>query len=164
VAHPDVPQVDLMPYGVPIPELDTALRARMVAFAGLTALVASKPASQGGGPAIYADGESYQGQTFPYLLIGAWELVPLNNLSPGDDGFGWNITLQIKAVGQKTEAPLYAVINQVAKSLPNGSALTVSGWSFGQIAELVPHSPIKTVQAGVTTVEIPAILRVRVYS
>jgi hypothetical protein len=153
-----------MPYGVPVPEINTALRAVLVAYANLTTLIASKPAAQGGGPAIYPDGEVYQGQTYPYLTIGAWVAVPFNSLSPGDDGYGWNVTVQIKAVGQKTEAPLYAVMNQVAKALPNGSALTVSGYSSGQVAELVPQAAIKTVQSGVTTVELPAILRIYVQS
>jgi hypothetical protein len=90
--------------------------------------------------------------------------VPFNSLSPGTDGYGWNVTVQIKAVGQKTEAPLYAVMNQVAKALPNGDMLTVSGYSSGQIAELIPQAALKTVQSGVTTVELPAILRVYVQS
>jgi hypothetical protein len=153
-----------MPYGVPIAAIDTALRALLVANTTLTGLIQTKPLSQGGGAAIYADGEVYQGQTFPYLTIGAWTQVADHRLSPGTDGYGWNCTVQIKAVGQRTEAPLLAVMNQVFASFPQGQALTVTGYSRSFLDEFNLQPSLKTVAAGVTTIEVPAILRVRVYS
>jgi hypothetical protein len=153
-----------MPYGVPIPAIDTALRALLVANTTLTGLIASKPSSQGSGAAIYTDGEVYQGQTFPYLTIGAWTQVADHRLSPDLDGYGWNCTGQIKVVGQRTEAALLAVMNQVFASLPQGQALTVSGYTRSFLDEFTLQPSLKTVAAGVTTIEVPAILRVRVYS
>jgi hypothetical protein len=153
-----------MPYGVPLAAIDTALRALLAANATLVGLLASKPSSQGGGVAIYTDGEVYQGQTFPYLTIGAWTQVPDHRFSPGTDGYGWNCTGQIKAVGQRVEAPLHAVMNQVAATFPEGTALVVSGYASGSIGDFTVQPALKTLQAAVTTVEIPAILRVRVWS
>lgn len=153
-----------MPYGLAIPAIDTALRAVMVAHAPLTALLATKPAAKGGGPAIYADGEVAQGQTFPYLTIGAWTQVPFNSLSPGTDGYGANCTGQIKAVGQRSEAQLMTIMNLVAGLFEQGEALTVSGYSSGWTDEFNVQPTLKTTQAGITTFELPAILRVYVKS
>lgn len=153
-----------MPYGVPIQAIETALRALLVANTTLVGLLASKPSSQGSGAAIYPDGEVYQGQTFPYLTIGAWTQVPDHRLSPGTDGYGWNCTGQIKANGQKAEAPLLAVMNQVAATFPEGTRLTVSGYGSASIGEFSLQPAIKVIEAGVTVIGVPAILRVRVWS
>lgn len=153
-----------MPYGVPIAAIDTALRALLALNATLTGLLASKPSSQGGGQAIYPDGEVYQGQTFPYLTIGAWTQVADHRLSPDSSGYGWNCTVQIKAVGQRTEAPLLAVMNQVFASFPQGQSLSVAGYSRAFLDEFNLQPSLKTVAAGVVTIEVPAILRVRVQS
>lgn len=153
-----------MPYGVPIPAIDAALRAQMVAASALTALIAVKPAAKGGGPAIYADGDVSQGQTFPYLVIGAWTQVPMHRLSPGTDGYGWNCTVQIKAVGQRSEAQLFAVLNEVLAVFPDGEALTVAGYGSACVGEFTIQPTLKTITAGVTTYEVPAILRVYVQS
>src|SRR5688572_4561222 len=99
-----------MPYAIAIPAIDTALRTVMLANAPLVALLAIKPASKGGGAAIYADGDVASGQTFPYLTIGAWTEVPYNRFSPGTDGYGSNCTVQIKAIGQRSEAQLFSVL------------------------------------------------------
>lgn len=153
-----------MPYENPIPATDTALRAVMVAAAPLTALLSTKPAARGGGPAIYPDGEVYQGQTFPYLTIGAWTAVPANRLSPGTDGYGWNCTVQLKAVGQKSEAQLMSVLSQVMALFPQGQALSVTGYGSAWTDEFTIQPSLKEINAGVTTYSLPAILRVYVLS
>ena len=153
-----------MPYGNPIPAIDAALRAVMVASAPLTALIRTKPAAKGGGPAIYADGEVAQGQTFPYITIGAWTAVKDHRFSPGVDGYGWNCTGQIKAVGQTSEAALHTVLNEVMELFPDGSALTVTGYGSAFTEEFNIQPSLKEVVQAITTYSVPAIIRVRVQS
>jgi hypothetical protein len=153
-----------MPYGVPIPAVDTALRAQMVAAASLTALLAVKPAARGGGPAIYDEGDVYQGQTFPYLTIGAWTQAPQHRFSPGTDGYGWTLTVQVKAIGQRSEAQLFAILNEVFALFPQGEALTVTGYGSAWADEFTIVQTFKSIEAGVTTYQSAAILRVNVQS
>lgn len=136
----------------------------MVASSPLTSLIAVKPAAKGGGPAIYADGDVPSGQTMPYLTIGAWTQVPFHRLSPDADGYGWNCTVQIKAVGQRSENQLFSVLNEVFAIFPHGEALDVAGYSTAWLDEFNVFATIKTTLAGVTTYEVPAILRVYVNS
>ena len=153
-----------MPYGTPIPAIESALRARMLATSALTTLLASKPAARGGGPAIYADGDVPQGQLFPFLTIGAWTQVPSHRMSPGADGYGWNCTVQIKAIGQRSDAQVYEVINQVMAAFPHGTALTVSGYTTAWTDEATLQPMLNNITAGMTTKEVPLILRVFVHS
>ncbi len=153
-----------MPYGVPIPAIDAALRARMVAYAPLTALLASKPAARGGGPAVYDDGDVYQGQVFPYLTIGAWTQTERHRFSPGTDGYGWTLTVQIKALGQRNEVHSLSVLNEVFAALPQGDALTIAGYGSAWIAEANVVQSFKSIEAGLTTYQAIAILRVEVHS
>lgn len=151
-----------MAYEVVTIKVDAALRALFVANVTLTAAIATKPSAYGGGPAIYEDGKVPQGATMPYLTIGAWTQIPFNNLAPDSTGYGYNCTCQLKAVGQTTEAALMAVMNKVFAVIPQGQALTVSGYSGCWTDELALHPTIKEVVGAVTTLSIPAILRVYV--
>lgn len=149
-----------MPYEVVTTALQTAIEAVLSADTGLTALLASKPTARGGGPAIYTDGDVAQGATFPYLTIGAWTQVPYHSLSPDSTGYGWNCTVQIKAVGQRSQAQLAAILSEVFGLLPHGSRLSVNGYTGVWCDEMNIQPAIKTTLAGLTTYEIPAILRV----
>jgi hypothetical protein len=153
-----------MPYGVPIPAVDSALRAQMVVASSLTSLLAVKPAARGGGPAIYDEGDVYQGQTFPYLTIGAWTQAPQHRLSPGTDGYGWTLTVQVKAIGQRNEAQLFAILNEVFALFPQGESLTVTGYGSAWADEFTIVQTFKSIEAGVTTYQSAAILRVNVQS
>lgn len=153
-----------MPFGTPIPAIDSALRARMAAAASLTSLIASKPSARGGGAAIYADGDVAQGQIFPLITIGAWTQVPSHRLSPGTDGYGWNCTVQIKIIGQRSEAQLLEVLNEIMELFPQGTALTVSGYGSAWTDEWNIQPLLKNINAGMTTLELPAILRVYAHS
>jgi hypothetical protein len=122
--------------------------------------LASKPSAKGGGPAIYEDGEVAQGQLFPYLTIGAWTQVPFHSMG---QGYGWNCTGQIKAVGQRTNASVAAVLSAALAVLPEGLGISVDGWSgVCVLGEATVQPSIKTTLAGVVTIEIPVILRVYV--
>jgi hypothetical protein len=153
-----------MPYEVVIPAIDTALRALLVAHAPLTALLGTKPTARGGGPALYTDGDVPTGATMPYLTFGAWTQIGQHNLSPGSpSGYGWTCTGVIKAIGQRSEASLFAVMSEVFAALPQGQALTVSGYGSGWVDEAALQPTIKTTQAGVVLYEVPAIVRVYVF-
>lgn len=151
-----------MAYEVVTIKVDAALRALLVANATLTAAIATKPSAYGGGPAIYEDGKVPQGATFPYLTIGAWTQIPFNSLTPDSTGYGYNCTCQIKAVGQTTEAAVMAVMNKVFPVLAQGQALTLSGYSGCWTDEFLLQPVIKEIVGAVTTLSVPAILRVYV--
>lgn len=151
-----------MAYELVIPKVDTALRALLVANATLTAAIATKPTALGGGAAIYEDGKVPQGATLPYLTIGAWTQVPENSFAPDSTGYGYNCTCQIKAVGQTTETALMSVMSKVFAVVPQGQAITVSGYTHSWTDEFVLHPTLKEVVGGVTTLSVPAILRVYV--
>jgi hypothetical protein len=153
-----------MPYGVAIPAIDAALRDAMEGSAALTALLAVRPAARGGGPAIYVDGDVFQGQLFPYLTIGAWTQVPAHRFSPGTDGYGWNVTVQVKAIGQRSEAQLFSVMNEVWALLPQGTALEVAGYSSAWADEFNIVQTFKSIEAVVMTYQVAAILRIFVQS
>lgn len=148
-----------MPYDVATIEIQETLVEMLAADTSLVALLASKPSSKGGGPAIYEDGEVAQGQTFPYLTIGAWTQVPFHNLG---QGYGWNCTGQIKAVGQRSNASVAAVLSAALAVLPEGQEISVDGYTTSCLGEANVQPAIKTTLAGVVTIEIPAIIRVYV--
>jgi hypothetical protein len=156
-----------MAYEVVVPAIDTAIRALLVAHAPLVALLATKPTARGGGAAIYTDGDVPSGATFPYLTIGAWTQIRAHNFSPGTDGYGWNCTGQLKAVGQlsgsSSETTLLTLMSAVYAALPQGRSLTVSGYGSGWIDEATLQPSLKTTLAGVVTIEVPAIVRVFVH-
>ena len=152
-----------MPYAVAAGLIETALRALLVAYAPLTAAIATKKAARGGGPAIYSDGEVPVGATMPYLTIGAWTQIPSHNLSPDGTGYGWNCTGQIKAVGQGTEPQMLAILSHVFAALPHGQRLTVTGYGSGWIDEFTLQPALKETLGGVVTVSVPAIVRVKVH-
>ena len=153
-------------YNVPIPAIDAAVRAVLLASPALTALLATKPPSKGGGPAIYAHGDVKQGDgtLYPYLLIGAYTQVRDHRMSPGAGGYGWNCTLQVTAVGQKSEAQLFTITNEVFAVLPDGGRLDVAGYGSAWADEFTVVPTLMELHSGVTTYRVPAVLRVRVHT
>ena len=151
-----------MPYEVVTTDVQAAIEAVLEADTGLVALLASKSSARGGGPGIYTDGDVPQGATFPYLTIGAWTHVPFHNLSPSGTGYGWNCTVQIKAVGQRSQQQLADVLSEVFGVLEHGTRLDMDSYNAAWCDEMSIQPAMKTTLAGVTTYEIPAILRVYV--
>jgi hypothetical protein len=150
-----------MPYAIVTRGAQEAIEDILTADTALTALLASKPSARGGGPAIYDDGDVFQGQTFPYLTIGAWTQVPSHTLSPDGDGYGWNCTCQIKAVGQRLLV-LEQVMSLVAGLLEPSTSLDLSGYPSAWVDEMNVQPSLKEILAGVTTFQLPVILRVYV--
>jgi hypothetical protein len=150
-----------MPYEIAIPAIQEALEDLLSADTALGALIATKRAALGGGPAIYTDGDVPQGATIPYLTLGAWTQVPFHNLAPDTSGYGWNCTVQIKAVGQRSQ-DLYDVLSAVVSLLPQGQAVAVTGYTSSWCDELTVHPMLKSTLAGVTWFELPIILRIYV--
>lgn len=151
-----------MAYELVTPKVDTALRALFVANVTLTAALSTKPSAHGGGAAIYEDGRVPQGATFPYLTLGAWTQVPFNSLSPDATGYGYNCTCLIKVVGQGSEAALMAVMSKVFAVVPQGQALTISGYTHCWTDEFTVQPLLKEIVSQVPTFSLPAILRVYV--
>lgn len=152
-----------MAYELVTPKVDTALRTAFLANAVLVAALSTKPSAHGGGAAIYEDGRVPMGATFPYLTIGAYTQIPFHQFAPdGTSGYGYNVTLQLKVVGQTSEATLMGVMNKVLPVVAHGSALTVSGYSHSWTDECLVQPKLTEVIGAVTTFSIPAILRVYV--
>jgi hypothetical protein len=160
-----------MPSDVVLGPIYTAIKTLLAAHAPLTVLIAVKPV--GGAPAIYDEGAVPQAATTPvppattwapYLTVGAgtqtrWHMFGDAN-DPTVKRYGWNCTLQIKAVGQGNEASGLAIMSAVATALREGTALTLAGYASAWCDEFQMVPTLITVQAGVTTREWPAILRV----
>lgn len=148
-----------MPSDVALGPIYVAIQALLAAAGPLTALISTKPL--GGTPAVYDDGGVLQAATMPYLTVGAGTQMPWHTMGEiGSARYGWNCTLQIKAVGQITEAAGLAIMSQVATALREGTPLTLAGYSSAWCDEFELFPTLITVQAGVTTREWPAILRV----
>lgn len=150
-----------MPYEVVIPAIQDALIAVLEADSTLAGLLSTKPTSRGGGPAIYDDGDAPQGATMPYLTIGAWTQVGFHSLAPDATGYGWNCTVQFKAVGQRMTV-LYQVMGAALAVFPQGQNLDVTGYASAWTDEVTVHPMLKEILAGVPTYQLPAILRVYV--
>lgn len=151
-----------MPSDVVLGSIYAALKALLAAHAPLTASISTKPV--GTGPAIYDDGAVLQAATMPYLTIGAGTQNPWHTMGDANDPtvkrYGWNCTVQIKAVGQIAEAAGLAIMGKVATAAKEGTALTLPGYDSAWCDEFQVVPTLITVQAGVTTREWPAILRV----
>ena len=148
-----------MPQEVVLGKVYTAFKTALAAWGPLTALLATKPV--GSGPAIYDDGSVPQAATFPYLTIGAGTQVPWHTMGmESEPRHGWNCTVQVKAVGQGTEASGLAVMSQVAAVLYDGRVLSLAGYGSSWCEEFVVQPTIITLVAGVTTREWPVIVRV----
>jgi hypothetical protein len=152
-----------MPAEVALQPLYQVLKALLGAYAPLTAQLGTKPAAQGGGPAIYDDGspglDAYTGVAgwSPYVTLGAGTQVPFHAMG---GGFGWNCTVQIKPAGQVREDQGLLILSAVITCLTPGRDLIVPGYTSAWIDEVVVQPTIVTQQAGVTTREWPAIQRV----
>jgi hypothetical protein len=151
-----------MPSDVVLGSIYAALKTLLAAHAPLTALISVKPV--GGAAAIYDDGSAPQAATMPYLTVGAGTQNPWHTMGDANDAtvtrWGWNCTVQIKAVGQGNEASGLAIMSTVATALREGTALTLAGYASAWCDEFQVFPTLITVQAGVTTREWPAILRV----
>lgn len=148
-----------MPSEVVLGKVYVALKALLAATAPLTALLAVK--TLGGAPAIYDEGSVPQGSAMPYLVVGAGTQIPWHTMGvEGTARYGWNCTLQIKAVGQGTEASGLAIMSQVAAVLSDGRELSLAGYGSSWAEEFMLQPTIITMLAAVTTREWPAIVRV----
>jgi hypothetical protein len=154
-----------MPAGVALLPIYRALRALLVADGALTGLLAAVPGGFGSGPGIYADGAVPQGAAFPYLTMGAGTQNPQHTMGDASTAhWGWNCTVQIKAVGQgQGEDQGLAVMDAVGKVLYEGRTLTVTGYANAYCDEWVMQPTLIDTVAGVTTREWPAIVRVVVH-
>jgi hypothetical protein len=155
-----------MPAGVVLSPIYDALKALMAAYGPLTALIRTK--AVGGAPAIYDEGGVPQSSAMPYLTIGAGTQHRSNRFGAATGAantptYGWNCTLQIKAVGQGTESVGLAIMHQVGTVLAEGTPLTLAGYESAWVDEFEMQPTIITTLAGIVTREWPAILRVRAY-
>jgi Protein of unknown function (DUF3168) len=149
-----------MPAGAALAPIYAALVALLEADAALTALLASRPMSYGGGPAIYDEGAVPQTAAMPYLTIGAGTQIGFHSMGPA---YGWNCTLQIKASGQGTEAEGLAIMSAVLAVLPPGRLLDVPPFASAWCDAITLQPTIITLLAGVTTRGWPALFRVYVH-
>ena len=148
-----------MPSEVVLPAVYAALKSLMAGYAPLTSLIATK--ALGGAPAIYDEGSVPQSSVMPYITIGlgtqiAWHTMGMAGLGR----WGWNCTVQIKPVGQGSEASGLNILSQVAAVLAEGTPLNLAGYGSSWCDEFTVQPTIVTTSAGVTTREWPAILRV----
>jgi hypothetical protein len=148
-----------MPHEVVLGAVYTALKALLVGYAPLTALLATKQI--GGGPAVYDEGEqAVQYAALPYLTIGAGTQIPDHTMGPGGR-YGWNCTVLIKSVSKGTEGAGLAISSQVAQVLYDGRDLNLAGYGSSWCEEFTVQPTLIETIAGVLTRSSPAIVRVR---
>lgn len=148
-----------MPSEVVLGSIYATLKTLLSASAPLAGLLATK--TLGGTPAIYDEGAVPQGSAMPYLTIGAGTQVPFHTMgAPNDPRYGWNCTLQIKAVGQGNEASGLAILSAVVGVAYDGRLLNLPGYGSSWCDEFTVQPTLVTTVAGVTTREWPGILRV----
>ncbi len=148
-------------------KLYTAIKALLVADSALTAMIATKVI--GGSPAVYNEGEAaVQGARFPYLTVGAGTQVPEHTFGAhGTPKYGWNCTVQIKAVSQgRSPAGVFipgshesVLMSAVANVLYDDRDLNLPDYSESYCSEFtIPTTLIETI-AGVLTRSAVAIVR-----
>ena len=158
-----------MPSEVALVPIYSTLKALMVAYAPLTALLAAKPAAAGGGPAVYDEGGVPQTVTstatsMPYVTIGAGTQNPFHTMGgPSAPKYGWNCTLQIKVVGTSQESAGLNIMSKVAELFYHGRELNVSGYNSAWCDEFSVVPTLVTTGAIGVVREFPAILRVIVH-
>lgn len=153
-----------MPAEVALVPIYAALKAELAAAVPVTGLISTKPAGAGGGPAVYDEGGVHQQATMPYVTIGAGTQVPFHTMGAyGAPKWGWNCTLQIKVIGQVSEAAGLGILSAIIGVLYHGRTLTVPGYSSAWCDEFTVQPTIVTTQAAVVTREWPGILRVYVH-
>lgn len=148
-----------MPSEVVLPAVYAAIKSLMAGSAPLTALIATK--ALGGAPAIYDEGSVPQSSPMPYITVGLGTQIPWHTMGVSSFArWGWNCTVQIKAVGQGSESSGLLILSEVADVLKEGTELNLAGYGSSWCDEFTVQPTIVTTSAGVTTREWPAILRV----
>jgi hypothetical protein len=151
-----------MPHEVVLGKIYAVLKEILAGSGVLATLIATK--TLGGGPAIYDEGAVPQGSAMPYLTIGAGTQIPAHTMGMAHTArYGWTCTLQIKAIGQGSEAAGIAIVSTVAAVLYEGYELLIAGYGYAWVDECVVQPTIITIAAGVTTREWPLIFRVNVH-
>lgn len=151
-----------MPHEVVLGKIYAALTEILSNSGVLGTLIATK--TLGGAPAIYDEGSVPQGSRMPYVTIGAGTQVRAHTLGTVNSSrYGWTCTLQIKAVGQGTEASGIAIISTIAAVLYEGLDLSIAGYASAWVDECEAQPTIITIASGVTTREWPLIFRVNVH-
>jgi hypothetical protein len=144
-----------MPSDVALIPIFAALKTLMIAHVPLTSLLGTR----GGAPTVFDDGAVPLNWATPYVTIGAGTQIPAHLFGPR---YGWNCTVQIKAVSTGSDAETLAILSAAMGLLYHGRVLTVAGYSAAQCDEFTVHPILTSAVAGVTTREAPGILRVRV--
>lgn len=151
-----------MPHEVILGAVYAALKTALSGAGPLTALLATK--TLGGAPAVYDEGGVPQASALPYVTVGAGTQVPDHTMGPlGSARFGWNCTVQVKAVGTGNEASGLAIMSQVAAVLYDGRDLGLTGYSNSWCEEFTVQPTLIETVAGVVTRSWPAIVRVKAY-
>lgn len=150
-----------MPHEVVLGSVYTAIKTLLAAHSPLAALLATK--AVGGAPAVYDEGEpAVQGAAMPYLTVGAGTQIPMHTMGPdGSSKYGWNCTVQVKAVSKGTESAGLAIVSQVAVALPEGRDLNLAGYYSSWCEEFTLQPTLIESVAGVVTRSSPAIVRVK---
>jgi hypothetical protein len=160
-----------MPAGVALGGIYAAVRAELLLDAELEELLAPDKRDPEL-PGIYPEGAVPAGAVKPYLTIGAGTQIPDHRMGkPTDPKWGWDCTIQLKAVGTGAgEEENTAILDLVGRILYEGLDLEVVGGGSPGVAygsawcdEWSVQPTLVYVDAGITIRETPAILRVRVH-
>jgi hypothetical protein len=160
-----------MPAGVALGGIYAALREELLLDADLEDLLAPDKRDPSL-PGMYPEGAVPAGAGKPYLTIGSGTQIPNHTMGKHTDPrWGWDCTIQIKAVGTAAgEEENTAILDLVGRILYEGLELDVpAGGSPGVLYgnawcdEWTVQPTLVYVDAGTTIRETPAIIRVRAH-
>jgi hypothetical protein len=163
-----------MPPGVPLAEIYGALRATLLASPEFDSLLA-RDVRLSTLPALYTEGAVPDGATMPYVTMGAATQIPAHRMGSATAlRYGWDCTVQLKAVGAgRGEDENVAILDCIGRELYDGRDLTAAGspgspgllitYATAWCDEWVVQPTIVSILNGVPIRETLAILRVQVH-
>lgn len=137
-----------------------ALKTLIGSDATTAALLGKEPFAGAGvnGKGVYDEGAAPQAAVFPFVTVGAGTEVPFTT----HGSRGWNCTVQIKVIGQGSEAAglaIVAALSDLLFPLPR-RRLTVAGYSDTWVDDFSVVPSLTETVAGVATKSWPVIVRV----
>lgn len=152
----------MIPAILATPRVLASLRAVLLADATLTARLATVPAANGGGPAIYTEGYVPADARTDYLVIGPFTERSTPTMG---DGYRWGseLTTVIKLVSMNSNlSTCLATIDRVV-ALLQAVPLTVQDYAHGMAVLDVSVDAYSELIAGVPVWHFPTLWTVRVH-
>jgi hypothetical protein len=154
--------VSAVPAILAVPRVLVALRARLMGDSALVALLSTAPEDEGGGPAIYTEGQVPEDARTDYLTVGPF--VERSDSTMGDGRkWGSELTVTIKLVTMRSDVHRCLMTVDRVIALLHGTPLVVEDYAAGSIALSVMVEAYEELVGGVEVTHYPTLWTVRVH-